>query len=74
MTTQVTQEGSNMSVYEVGQKNKNTFGLIESYDMTLEATVTKLMWILGQTSDPNQVKKMFYKTIGHDILWNAVSD
>ncbi len=74
MTTQVTQEGSNMSVYEVGQKIKNTFGLIESYDMTLEATVTKLMWILGQTSDPNQVKKMFYKTIGHDILWNAVSD
>ena len=74
MTTQVTQEGSNMSVYEVGQKIKNTFGLIESYDMTLEATVTKLMWILGQTSDPKQVKKMFYKTIGHDILWNAVSD
>ena len=40
MTTQVTQEGSNMSVYEVGQKIKNAFGLIESYDMTLEDTVT----------------------------------
>lgn len=71
MTTQVTQEGSNMSVYEVGQKIKNTFGLIESYDMTLEATVTKLMWILGQTRDARQVKDMFYKTINHDILWNA---
>ena len=60
MTTQVTQEGSNMSVYEVGQKIKNAFGLIESYDMTLEATVTKLMWILGQTKEPEQVKEMFY--------------
>lgn len=71
MTTQVTQEGSNMSVYEVGQKIKNAFGLIESYDMTLEATVTKLMWILGQTSDPFKIKDMYYRTIGHDILWNA---
>ncbi|MBQ6856577.1 MAG: L-asparaginase 1, partial [Lachnospiraceae bacterium] len=73
MTTQVTQEGSNMSVYEVGQKIKNAFGLIESYDMTLEATVTKLMWILGQTSDPAKIKEMYYHTIGHDILWNANS-
>ena len=71
MTTQVTQEGSNMSVYEVGQKIKNAFGLIESYDMTLEATVTKLMWILGQTKDHDKVREMFYETINHDILWNT---
>ncbi len=70
MTTQVTQEGSNMSVYEVGKKIKTDFGLIESYDMTLEATVTKLMWILGQTKEPEKVKELFYQTIGHDILWN----
>ena len=73
ISTQVTQEGSNMSVYEVGQKIKNAFGLIESYDMTLEATVTKLMWILGQTKEPEQVKEMFYQTVGHDILWKAVT-
>jgi L-asparaginase len=73
MTTQVTQEGSNMSVYEVGQKAKNAFGLIESYDMTLEATVAKLMWILGQTSEADAVEELFYKTIGHDILWKAAS-
>ena len=71
MTTQVTQEGSNMSVYEVGQKIKNAFGLIESYDMTMEATVTKLMWILGQTKDHDKVREMFYETINHDILWNT---
>ncbi len=73
MTTQVTQEGSNMSVYEVGQKIKNDFGLVESYDMTLEATVAKLMWILGLTSDPERVAEMFYDTIGHDILWKTAS-
>lgn len=71
MTTQVTQEGSNMSVYEVGQKAKNAFGLIESYDMTLEATVAKLMWILGKTSAPEDVEELFYQTIGHDILWKS---
>lgn len=71
MTTQVTQEGSNMSVYEVGQRIKNNFGLIESYDMTLEATVTKLMWILGQTHDPHEVRQLFYQTVNRDILWKA---
>ena len=71
MTTQVTQEGSNMSVYEVGQKIKNAFGLIESYDMTLEATVTKLMWILGQTREPNRIRELFYRTVNHDILWKT---
>ena len=73
MTTQVTQEGSNMSVYEVGQKIKNAFGLIESYDMTLEATVTKLMWILGQTREPDRIRELFYRTVNHDILWKTTS-
>ncbi len=73
MTTQVTNEGSNMSVYEVGRNIKNAFGLLESYDMTLEATVTKLMWILGQTKDRGKVKELFYRTINRDILWNVSS-
>lgn len=70
MTTQVTQEGSNMSVYEVGKRIKHAFGLIESYDMTLEATLTKLMWILGQTKEEKKVRELFYRTVNHDILWN----
>ncbi len=71
MTTQVTNEGSNMSVYEVGRSIKNEFGLLESYDMTLEATVTKLMWILAQTHDRPQMKKLFYQTINRDVLWKS---
>ena len=68
MTTQVMYEGSDMEVYEVGHVAKERYGLIESYDMTLEATVTKLMWIMAQTKDP-QRKAMFYTTINHDILF-----
>ena len=71
MTTQVTNEGSNMSIYEVGKTIKQEFGLLEAYDMTLEATVTKLMWILGQTQDPQQIRDMFYCTINRDILYTA---
>lgn len=68
MTTQVMYEGSDMEVYEVGHVAKERYGLIESYDMTLEATVTKLMWIMAQTHDPQRIKAMFYTTINHDIL------
>ncbi len=73
MTTQVTNEGSNMSVYEVGRSIKYEFGLLESYDMTLEATVTKLMWILGQTRDREMIRSLFYQTINRDILWKSNS-
>lgn len=70
MTTQVTNEGSNMSVYEVGKNIKQEFGLLEAYDMTLEAAVTKIMWILGQTKDPEQIRALFYQTVNRDILWH----
>lgn len=71
MTTQVTNEGSNMSVYEVGHSIKKEFGLLEAYDMTLEATVTKLMWILGQTEEQKKIREMFYQTVNRDILWKS---
>lgn len=69
MTTQVTNEGGNMSIYEVGKNIKQQFGLLEAYDMTLEATVTKLMWILGQTKDTKQVRNLFYQTVNRDMLF-----
>ena len=71
MTTQVTNEGSNMSIYEVGHSIKKELGLLEAYDMTLEATVTKLMWILGQTRDEKEIRELFYRTINRDILWQV---
>ena len=69
MATQVTHEGSDMEIYQVGKVMKDQFNLIESYDMTLEATVAKTMWALGQTSDSTAFQELFYSTINHDLLF-----
>ena len=68
MATQVTHEGSDMEVYQVGKVIKEDFHLMEAYDMTLEATVTKMMWAMGQTTEPEKFRSLFYQTINHDIL------
>ena len=59
-----------MTVYEVGKRVKRDFNLIESYDMSFEATITKLMWILGLgTCDYDTMRSLFYTQINHDILF-----
>ena len=69
MATQVTHEGSDMEVYQVGKIIKERFPVLESYDMTLEASVTKMMWALGQTENMEKFKELFYTTINHDLLF-----
>ncbi len=68
VTTQVQQEGSDMNVYRVGRGLKNRFDLLESYSMTYESIITKLMWILAQTKDGEKVKELFYKTVNYDLI------
>ena len=67
MTTQVPFEGSDMSVYAVGGKVVSR-DIIEAYTMTLESVVTKLMWILAQTKNPNTARTLFYIPVAHDLL------
>ena len=74
MATQVTHEGSDMEVYQVGKVIKEDFPLMEAYDMTLEATVTKVMWALGQCEDAKQFRSLFYETINHDVLLQEEMD
>ena len=69
MTTQVPYEGSDMSVYAVGRDVKEDLDLWEAYDMSLPSVVTKLMWILGQTEDPKEARKLFQTPINRDTLW-----
>ncbi|HWT74074.1 MAG TPA: asparaginase [Mobilitalea sp.] len=69
MTTQVPNEGSDMTIYKVGHELKSKVRIIEAYDMITEAVVCKLMWILGQTDDPEEIKRLFYLTISNDILY-----
>ena len=69
MTTQVPNEGSDIAIYKVGHYLKQNPNVLEAYDMTTEAVITKLMWILSMTDDIEKVKEMFYKTISNDILF-----
>ena len=69
MCTQVINEGSDMTVYKVGKNLKEKYGFLESYDMTLESAVAKLMWILAKTKTPSKVKKAFYRNMVDEILY-----
>lgn len=68
VTTQVQHEGSDMNVYEVGRGLKNRFDLLESYALTYESIITKLMWILAQTNDQNEIRKLFYTSVNYDLI------
>ncbi|MCI5773578.1 MAG: asparaginase [Erysipelotrichaceae bacterium] len=59
-------ERSDFSVYEVGKKALE-HGVIEAYDMTSETCVTKLMWILGQTNDPQKIRELFKHNFANEI-------
>lgn len=71
MTTQVQNEGSDLSVYEVGHRLKSNPRVLEAYDMTSEAALAKIMWILGRTKDENEVARLFYTPVAHDILYRG---
>ena len=59
-------EKSDLSLYEVGRKLLDC-GVIPGRDMTTEAIVTKMMWALGQTEDPEEVKEIFARNYAGEI-------
>ena len=69
VTTQVQNEGSDLSVYSVGHGLRQNPFVLEGYDMTSEALYAKLMWILAQTKEPGEVARLFYTPVAHDILY-----
>ncbi len=68
ITTQVMLEGSDAETYEVGARAIQQYNALQAYDMTVEAAVVKLMWILGQTRDLSEMQTLFYRPIHHDLL------
>ncbi|QCX34181.1 asparaginase [Caloramator sp. E03] len=68
VTTQVILEGSDLSLYEVGQKALKT-PVIPAFDMTREAAVVKLMWALGQSKELKRVKEIFLTPIKDDFIY-----
>ena len=68
ITTQVPHEGSDLAVYEVGARIANTPGILQAHTMTIESVVTKLMWILPQTCKLDEIERLFYTPVAHDLL------
>lgn len=71
VTTQVQNEGSDLSVYSVGHRLKESRGVLEAYDMTTEAALAKIMWILAETRAPDEVTARFYTPVAHDMLYRG---
>jgi len=51
-------ERSDFTIYQTGQKALQS-GVVQGFDMTTEAAVTKLMWALGKTEKPEEIKQIF---------------
>jgi glutamyl-tRNA(Gln) amidotransferase subunit D len=55
----------NMNVYDTGRDLLN-LGVIPTEDMFPETALVKLMWVLGQTKDPEEAKKLFRSNIASE--------
>ena len=68
LTTQVPEEGLDLGVYEVGRDYADHPGILHGGDMSTEALVAKTMWALGQTDDPAELRRLFYRVVNYDRL------
>ncbi len=67
-TTQVSHEGSDMSLYQVGFRIKQKYELLEAYTMTTEAVVAKVEWALALAKDDAEFRRLFLTPVGNDWL------
>ncbi len=67
LTTQVEREGSALDKYEVGRRLLSCGNVLEARSMTIEATLTKLMWLLGNFPR-EEVFARFDTPVRKDIL------
>jgi len=66
LTSQVLYNGVNLHTYEVGIRALKA-GVISAEDMSKEAAITKLMWVLGHTKNIDEIKELFKTPIAGEI-------
>jgi glutamyl-tRNA(Gln) amidotransferase subunit D len=73
MTSQCIWGRVDMNVYNTGRDLLNA-GVIPLEDMLSETALVKLMWTLGQTKSPEEVKKLLTTDIAGEISARTVSE
>jgi len=66
MTSQCLNGTVNLNVYDNG-RDLVTAGVIPGGDMLPETAYIKLMWVLGQTDDKNEVRKMMITNLRGEL-------
>lgn len=66
MASQCINGAVNMNVYSTG-RDLLQLGVLPAQDMTPEAAYIKMMWILGHTSDPQEVRRLFLTDLAGEM-------